>query len=736
MNQSIEGVQEGLFDRLPLGLYLTAANGQIIDANSAFSNLLGISSPEMLLGHNIQEFLVDQKKILSWGAMNELGGEIRHRVYLRARGGKRVSVLERLVPLREQEGFQGYMGLIVDSELYQEAKPELALTKLSGVPPEQDDLLEFAFQDLCEVVGIEEAALVLADSESSLPYIEVACGSWRDYSGELLSSAEKVTEETGLCLQLTHEQQLLGALLVKDGLLGEEVKVRHLYQMSEVLLALVDWTDRDVYVDHLEQEFNHGVTFTDHLLNNIPVSLVVLDRRLRIVALNSNFASKMAKAKGDMLHKEIDEVFPPALLQYTHLDNRVREAFHKGNPVNGGKLTYRAPGLTSRVYYYRLVPLKIKGEVQRVVLLMDDITDQERLGEEVRQMERHLASLVECASDMVISMDLTGRITTWNTASEEITGYRSGQVLGKALTSLCSVEHRPQLERMLSALAEGDKVPNVEIDLQCGDDRDPVPISWSAAPIQDGEGSVTSIVAVGRDLTERKRLEAELIRSAKMASLGVMAGGIAHELRNPLSIVLAAAQLIQQYDDPEIHNQGLEKICRATKRASSTVEALLKFARGGGGQMARVDVEETLDDTLSLVNNEIRLHKVVVQRDFESGIPCIKGNAALLQQVFTNLILNACKAMPKGGKLTLATRLFKDNQVEVSFKDTGRGIPEENLLRIFDPFFTTMPVGEGTGLGLAIAYTIIEQHQGHIDVDSEEGEGTNFRVRLPVESSN
>ena len=252
----------------------------------------------------------------------------------------------------------------------------------------------------------------------------------------------------------------------------------------------------------------------------------------------------------------------------------------------------------------------------------------------------------------------------------------------------------------------------------------------------DDSGRVVGMVAVGRDLSERQQLRAQLIQSAKMASLGVMAGGIAHELRNPLGIISAAAQLmLETGDDRKLRDACAAKIDTATHRASSIIENLLKFARPKGTQeIQRVDPNVILAEALSLLNNQLSLQKVTVVRAFHEDIPAIAGNAELLMQVFTNLIINANNAMPGGGTLTVATR-SRGDQVEIRFSDTGRGIPPKNLSRVFDPFFTTMPVGKGVGLGLSISYSIIQQHGGAIEVRSQVGQGTTFLIRLPTNNA-
>ena len=537
---------------------------------------------------------------------------------------------------------------------------------------------------------------------------------------------EKITSV--LCVPLEVKERVLGVLnLVRM----DEAQPFTLHDLRFASL-LAERVAGDLYIAHLCSLLESRESFITRILESIPSSLVVIDRNLRVVSVNRNFLEKARRETQNTLGRKIEEVFPPVLVEYTRLGQKVQEVFHTAQPAEGGKVAYRAPGLPTRIYYYRLIPLKSGEVVENVMLLMDDITDREQLGQEVRRAERHLASVVECADDLVISMDPQGRIVTWNRAAERISGLEAERAKGQRLLSLCAAERQSVMAGILQKLARGKSVQNIEVDLVTAIGVE-VPIAWSFSSMRDDTGNVTGIVAVGRDLTERRRLEAQLIQSAKMASLGVMAGGIAHELRNPLGIISAAAQLLlEQPDDAQLRTECATKIHAATQRASLIIENLVKFARPEGARIKEVDLHAALEETLALLSNQLIVQKVVLRKEFQPALPRIRGNPGLLQQVFTNLILNARNAMPQGGTLTVVTRSIGAGQVEIRFSDTGCGIPPENLSRIFDPFFTTMPVGKGIGLGLSISYSIIQQHRGTIEVESQMGKGTVFTVRLPT----
>ncbi|MDP2966529.1 MAG: ATP-binding protein, partial [Pelolinea sp.] len=207
-----------------------------------------------------------------------------------------------------------------------------------------------------------------------------------------------------------------------------------------------------------------------------------------------------------------------------------------------------------------------------------------------------------------------------------------------------------------------------------------------------------------------------------------------HDLRNPLGIISSCAQLIlENPKDSKLRKQGLHKIYTSTRRASLIIENLLMFARPTGGWMEKEIIPHTIiHETLELLNNQITLQNVIVSETYQPDLPYLYGNKEMLQQVFANLILNACNAMPEGGLLKITAEAISTGQVEIRFTDTGCGISHENLNKIFDPFFTTMPVGKGIGLGLSISHAIVLQHSGVIEVQSEVGKGSSFIVKLPI----
>ncbi len=226
----------------------------------------------------------------------------------------------------------------------------------------------------------------------------------------------------------------------------------------------------------------------------------------------------------------------------------------------------------------------------------------------------------------------------------------------------------------------------------------------------------------------------ELLQSKKLASIGTFSSGIAHELNNPLNnISLSTDTLLEEYDDLDREEQVeiLKDIMAQTERASKIVKNLLDFSRARSSEMQPLHLDNVLNKTIDLIDNELRIHNIALSQDIEDQLPRIKGDINKLQQVFLNLLINAEQAMEENGSITLRARRTDNNMIRVDVTDTGPGIPSEAIDQIFDPFFTTKEAGKGTGLGLAIVYGIVKRHGGYIEVSSKLGEGTTFSVYLP-----
>ena len=467
------------------------------------------------------------------------------------------------------------------------------------------------------------------------------------------------------------------------------------------------------------------------LMDSIPSSVLLLDENLCVVLANRNFLEKSLLTTDVTAGKRLAEVFPEVILAEMGLEQQIRNVFRSSHATQGQRLTYRAPGVPIRVYYYSVVPVNWAGQVDHVLLLMDDVTEQMRLGEEIRLMERHLASVVESASDIVISTDTEGNILTWNKAAQKTTGYALDELKGRPFFDYCDQTDAVSVRHLLSKGNSGENSSRIESNLKTKDAHSR-PVSWVFSQMTDDAARTVGFVVVGRDLTEQRKFELQILESQKLAALGVMARGIAHEIRTPLAISSSAAQFLAEGNlTPEFCRECAEKVHGGIRKASTIIENLLRFAHPSAEKSKTpLDLLRVVKEALTLVDNQAKVQNIKICTHFLPG-PCqVLGVPGPLEQVFINLLLNAMNAMPNGGTVDI-TAEQNAAEVRLCVTDTGEGISPEDLDKIFDPFFTRAPLGRGTGLGLSICHSIIDQHGGTIGVKSQSGKGSTFTVRLP-----
>ena len=239
-----------------------------------------------------------------------------------------------------------------------------------------------------------------------------------------------------------------------------------------------------------------------------------------------------------------------------------------------------------------------------------------------------------------------------------------------------------------------------------------------------------------REMDERKKIESRVIQSEKMAAVGLLAGGVAHEINNPLGVILGFSQNITKRIPPgDPFEMPLKSIEREALRCKNLVQDLLTFSRLEKGEKEEIDLNSTIETALSLVSAQGKVKNVEIEKNIEPSLPRVLGNSTQIQQIIVNLSSNAFDAMPDGGMLKIRAKGIHDNgksRVQIDVEDTGSGIPETVQKKIFEPFFTTKPIGKGTGLGLSLVYEIVQKYEGSISLESYEGRGTTFHIILPV----
>jgi PAS domain S-box-containing protein len=361
--------------------------------------------------------------------------------------------------------------------------------------------------------------------------------------------------------------------------------------------------------------------------------------------------------------------------------------------------------------------------------------EQQERAAELELLKEFNESIVESINVGLLAVDLDGCVTRCNSALEKILGVRRGDTIGKRVEDLFAEDFAETLRQVLGTskwkLTELRHIYKLHTATQAGR---PLVLNIALAPLQADSQGRTGALVVLEDVTSRMRLEEQLQQREKLSSIGLLAAGVAHEVNTPLTGVSSYTQmLLGMLPETDPKHALLQKVRRQADRASDIVNNLLNFSRTGGAtEFTELSINQVMDDTLQLLEPQLRHSQIEIVRAYDPNLPLAYGNAVKLQQIFTNLILNARDAIPEGGRITLFTASTDEETIVIEIADTGMGIAPENVAKIYDPFYTTKGVGRGTGLGLAVSYGIVQEHSGHIAVESMPGKGTTFRITLPT----
>jgi signal transduction histidine kinase len=322
-----------------------------------------------------------------------------------------------------------------------------------------------------------------------------------------------------------------------------------------------------------------------------------------------------------------------------------------------------------------------------------------------------------------------------NRATQELLGYTEAELIGQPFEKFLEEQGTLEVLNRMGSVKDLEMYYKTKYG-------EKIPISLSGSVMKDKDGA---IVIIARDMREMKRLEFQLIRSKKLAAIGELAAGVAHEINNPLNVISGNAEILSKESQDRDVKLAVKIIMEQVKRAAAITDMLLQFSKRREPKTEPVDINKVIRDTLLLLEYQVRLQNIAITKHLNSSSLEVMGDSGQLQQVFLNIMVNAVQAMPNGGKLNIrsyveeitefgkrGTDIFKlgDKVVVIEFEDTGEGIPEEKLEKIFDPFFSTKE--QGIGLGLSICHGIIEAHQGSIEVRSKLREGATFIIKLPA----
>lgn len=462
----------------------------------------------------------------------------------------------------------------------------------------------------------------------------------------------------------------------------------------------------------------------------------------RIIAVNKREEQALGYPEADVIGRQFNDLVP---VDYQSMTASLIEKVGRGEP--------QVPTHEIAVINWEGLSRPVEVDIIRVVdgtkpammIQLHDIAERKRLEQqlhryseeleakvrertlEIEATKQYLENLLENANDVIYTLDAEQRFTYVNNKIH-VWGYQKDDLLGRPYLSLLSKRHRGR--RLKSTLDIGAKqVYEVEVMTKGGEVR---MATVSVSPLTDADGHILGVLGIARDITTTKKLEQQILNSEKLASIGKLAAGVAHEVNNPLAGILNCLYNLRKGTlSPERQEEYLFSMEDGLRRVQKIVRQLLEFSQQHEPELSSTNLNEVIQRVLVLTNHAFTAHQIRLVQDFYLDLPPLMVDRHMLEQVLMNLILNAVQAMRGGGVITIRTRKVSD-RCAIDIEDTGCGIPGTVLPRIFDPFFTTKGTGEGTGLGLSVSLGIAERHGGTIHVESEVGKGSIFTVWLPM----
>jgi PAS domain S-box-containing protein len=389
---------------------------------------------------------------------------------------------------------------------------------------------------------------------------------------------------------------------------------------------------------------------------------------------------------------------------------------------------------TWKIYQQILKDKQILQETNKEVIYLNQNLEQlvDERTQELAVSEHKYRRIFEISKDIIMVTRRDGTITDINPSGHELLGREDASPVGHSFAEFVADGH---WEHIIEEIDEHGAIFNAEIDLICQDDT--TRHALVSAGLDRGrietEGTIHYLV---KDIEQRRLMELQIAQADKLASLGQLSAGVAHEINNPMGIILGYTQLLLREESPDSEKHSdLKIIEKHVKNCKAIVEDLLSFSRSSKTEEKTHKIHEIIDEVLNFVKQHAEVEHLEIIRKYDEEVPVILLDEKKIKQVFINLIMNAGHAIGGSGTIEIRTNYDQPNEsIQVQVSDSGHGISKADMKRIFDPFFTTKPTGEGTGLGLSVSYGIIKNHGGEITVESEPGEGSTFTVILPVKS--
>jgi len=588
----------------------------------------------------------------------------------------------------------------------------IALAKASG-----SELQFEMFEGPQELASLTEKAPILTACRTALDERRIVVSDCADTHRALNESHDSDRVSSVAALPLEVRGELLGLLLVGFTPGAEAGSAHERLEPYAALAAAMLWEEkRQQAAAALEASYRA-------VLESTSEAILVIDAE-RVIRQASRKAREIAQLEGQV---RLEELF--AASSREAVESWAKRASTFPHPIEAPLLS----GVVVRVIPRDTLP--VGGGLE---LCLEDATASERAERSGKQVESELFAVLDSVDSGILLLDATGCVRLANGRLAQLFDLDARLIteLTDFESLVGAVQDRfrdPQAatRRWCDLYQRGDEAAWDELELGRPTRR---VLERFARPVFDAEGNRIGWLEVYRDITSQRLIQSKLLQTEKMAAVGQLVSGIAHELNNPLTSIMGYAQLLLGRLGPS-QIADAQKICQEAERARRIVKNLLVFARESKLERQPVDLNEIVERTLALRSYELKLENIAVELELDREVPRTLADGPQLQQVALNLVVNAEQAILQGrgqGHIRIRTGRVAGKHLLLQVSDDGPGIPPEIVSRIFDPFFTTKPPGLGTGLGLSIVYGIVQEHGGEISVDSQPGQGTTFTVELPI----
>ncbi len=751
--QASEEKLHRLFDTMDQGVVYHGADGRITDANPAALRILGLSL-EQILGRTS----LDPR----WRTVREDGSPFpgdQHPASVALRSGQPVRdvimgvfhpgenetrwILVGASPLCRAGETIPFQAIATFTDITARMRAETALAER-----------EFWLSESQRAGRIATYHLdIAADRWRCTPVLEEIFGIPPDYPRTVRSWDELVHPEQRKSMLAYFREEVIGKrqpfdreYRIRRPLDGQE---RWVYGRGELQLdehgepvAMIGTIQDVTGRKRVEEELRHSERRLRAIVDSAPFGAHIyqLDEDGRLVFVGANRAADaiLGVDHQDFVGQTIEQAFPP--LRGTRIPDAYRRVARGSGSYVADQVDY--DGKTIRgafeVHAVQIGPA-------RMAAFFRDITERVRAEAALRESEakyRHQASLLDMAHDAIVVRDLDDRIVYWNQGAERLYGWTAAETIGQGVRGRFFRDPSRFDEAKRRLLAEGEWSGEIQHLTRSGEE---ITVSSRWSLMRSADGQPEAVLVINTDVTQRKKLESQLLQAQKMEAIGRLAGGVAHDFNNLLTVILGFTQLQLMRDDLDPDARGnLQHILQAAEGASGLTRQLLAFSRKQVMQPRELDLNE-------VVNRQAHMLRRIIGEDISLSIsasprlPAIQADPGMVEQVVMNLAINARDAMPGGGQLrmTAGTVTLKDSDLAshprgrpgafvcLEVTDTGCGMPAEVLNQLFEPFFTTKEAGKGTGLGLATVYGIVEQHGGWVEVESRVDLGSTFRVFFP-----